>query len=188
VDPHSLALAYALSTIAGLRASLTVLAVAVAIHVHAIAAPAAMPWLASDATLAVAAIFAVADFFADKIPVVDHAVHLVHVVLAPAAGGIAAAGVDPSSSGAMAAVAVLGGANALGVLGLRATTRAGSTAFSGGLLNAVVSIAEDAVAVAGIIVAFMAPVAMACVALVLTLAFVLLARAALRRGRRPVSP
>src|ERR1700694_1296667 len=126
MEPHNLALAYSLSSVSGLRASLTILAMAVAVHLHAFAPPASMAWVGSDQTLIVVAVLAVADFFADKIPVVDRFVHLVHAVLAPVAGGIAAAAVDPSGGGVLAVVAVLGGANALGVHGLRSTTRAGS--------------------------------------------------------------
>jgi hypothetical protein len=176
VGPHSLALAYSLSSIAGLRASLTILALSIAIHTHVFAPPQPMAWLGADATLIVAAIFAVADFFADKIPWVDHVVHAVHAVLAPVAGGVAAAAVDPSGASSVAIAGIAGGVNALGVHGLRATTRAGSSAVSGGALNPVISFVEDVAAIGGLVLAFIAPFVIAVIALVMTLAFALLGR------------
>ncbi|HEX3549460.1 MAG TPA: DUF4126 domain-containing protein [Candidatus Elarobacter sp.] len=187
MDPHGLALAYSLSTIAGLRASLTVVAVSIAIHVHAFAPPPELAWVGSNVTLAIAAAFAVADFFGDKIPIVDHLVHVVHVALAPVAGAIAAAGVDTSGAtnvSALGIFGVLGGANALGVHGLRAATRGGSSAISAGALNPVLSLADDVVAVAGLALAFIAPIAVACVAAIATIAFVLVARVAWNRRPR----
>lgn len=181
MDPHSLALAYSLSSVSGLRASLTILALTIAIRMHAFSPPGSMAWLGSDQTLIVVAILAVADFFADKIPGVDHVVHGVHTVLAPIAGGIAATTVDPTGGGVATIVAVLGGANALGILGLRAGVRASTSAASVGILNPVVSIVEDVLAVAGLALAFLAPVVMAFVALLATIAFVLVGRSVMRR-------
>src|SRR5665213_1832149 len=96
MDPHSLALAYSLSSVSGLRASLTILALTIAIHLHAFVPPASMAWVGSNQTLVIVAILAALDFCADKIPGVDLVVHAVHAVLAPVAGGIAAVTVDPS--------------------------------------------------------------------------------------------
>src|SRR5947209_1767596 len=106
MDGHNLALAYSLSSVSGLRASLTILAITVAIHLHLFAVPGTMAWIGSDQTLIVVGVLAVADFFADKIPGVDHVVHLVHIVLAPVAGGLAATAADPTSGGVAALVAV----------------------------------------------------------------------------------
>jgi hypothetical protein len=185
MDPHNLALAYSLSSVSGLRASLTILALTIAIHMHAFAPPASMAWVGSDQTLIIVAILALADFFADKIPVVDHFVHLVHGVLAPVAGGIAAATADPSGGGVMTIVAVLGGANALGIQGLRATTRAGSSATSAGLLNPVLSLLEDVFAVVGLALAFLAPFVMAGLALIATILFVVAGQRIVHWMRRP---
>src|ERR1035437_6272789 len=111
MDPHNLALAYSLSSVSGLRASLTILALTVAIHMHAFAVPASMAWVGSDQTLMIVAILSVADFCVDKIPGVDHVVPAVHTVLTPVAGGIAAMTADPSGGGGMTVVALLGGAD-----------------------------------------------------------------------------
>jgi hypothetical protein len=185
MDPHNLALAYSLSSVSGLRASLTILALTIAIHMHAFAPPGSMAWVGSDQTLIVVAILAVLDFCADKIPGVDHVVHAVHAVLAPVAGGIAATTVDPSGGGVLAVVALLGGANALGIHGLRATTRAGSSAASLGALNPVLSIVEDVFALAGLALAFIAPFVMAVVALLATIVFVFVGRRLVDSLRAP---
>jgi len=187
MDPHNLALAYSLSSVSGLRASLTILALALAIHVHAFTPPGSMAWVGSDQTLIIVGILAFADFFADKIPVVDHATHLVHAVLAPVAGGIAASAADPSGGGVMTVVAILGGANALGIHGLRSTTRAGSSAASMGVLNPVLSVVEDVLAVAGLALAFVAPFVMAALALIATIVFVLVGRRIVRFVRPSTS-
>jgi hypothetical protein len=188
VDPHDLALAYSLSTVAGLRASLTILAVTVAIHLHALAAPSSMAWLGSDQTLAIVALFAAADFLGDKIPIVDHALHLVHAALAPAAGGLAAASLDPNGGSSTALVTVLGAGNALGVHALRATTRAGSTVTSLGILNPVISFVEDLVAAVAIAVAFLAPFVSAAIAGIATVLAIVVGRKIARRLRRRPAP
>jgi hypothetical protein len=187
MDAHNLALAYSLSSVSGLRASLTILALSIAIHAHAFAPPESMAWVGSNATLIVAALLAFGDFFADKIPGVDNVVHVVHVVLAPVAGAIAATTVDPSGGGVATVVAVLGGANALGVHGLRASLRAGSSAASLGAFNPVLSVVEDVVTLVGLAFAFVAPFVAAVAALVATLLFVLIGRHIVAAFRRPAA-
>lgn len=187
MDPHDLALAYALSSVAGLRATLTVLALTVAVHLHALAPPAGAAWLASDTTLAIAAVIALADLLGDKVPLVDNALHAVHAILAPVAGAVAVVAVDPAHDGnvaSLALLAALGGANALGIHGVRATTRAASTAATFGMLNPVLSFGGDAVAVAALAGAFLAPIAVAVAILVVTVLAVAGGRRALRALRR----
>jgi RimJ/RimL family protein N-acetyltransferase len=69
-----------LSSVAGLRATLTVLALAIAVHLHALAAPPEVAWLASDTTLWIAGVATICDVFGDKIPLLDHALHAGDVV------------------------------------------------------------------------------------------------------------
>jgi hypothetical protein len=165
MDPHDLALAYSLSTIAGLRASLTVFAVTVAIHFHAFAPPAALEWLSSDNTLMVAGVLTVLDFFGDKIPVVDNLLHVIHTGLAPLAGGVVAASLDQHGGTGTALIGALGAGNALGVHGLKSATRVGTTALSFGFLNPIVSVVEDVVAVTSLALAFVAPFVFGVIAL-----------------------
>lgn len=56
MDAHDLALAYTLSSVAGLRATLTVLALTIAVHLHALTGPPNLGWLASDTTLWIVAL------------------------------------------------------------------------------------------------------------------------------------
>ena len=189
MNPHDLALAYALSTIAGLRASLTIAAVSLGVHLHWIAVPASLHWLGTDATLGIAAVLAVAELVADKIPIVDHGLHALHFVLAPLAGGTAALAADPTNSASAATtVAIVAGANALGITGLRAAARGASTTFSMGMLNPIVSLVEDVLAIGALVATFFIPVAVATVALILTVVALfalrrILAAAAARKAR-----
>ena len=117
----------------------------------------------------------------DKIPVVDHALDAVGLVVRPVAaafGSFAVLPGMPSPWGAIVAV-VLGGL-ALGVQGVKAKTRLGSSAVTLGVANPLLSLAEDAAALAGVILALVAPV-IAAVAIVALLAW-LGSRAAQRRA------
>jgi hypothetical protein len=176
VDAHTFALAYGLSSIAGLRASLTVLAVCIAVRAHALIPPHSLEWLASDTTFIVLIALTVADFLGDKIPVVDNVLHAVHTVLAPAAGGIAAAALDPSGGTGAALLGIVGGANALGIHATKSATRVGTSAISLGFLTPIVSAIEDVVAIGALVVAFLAPFVMAAIAVITTAVVVILGR------------
>jgi hypothetical protein len=184
MDPHNLALAYSLSTVAGLRASLTILALSVAIHMHLVQPPDSFAWVGSDLTLLLVCLLAAADFFGDKIPWVDHGLHLVHAGLAPLAGFVAAVTVDPSDAVLMTVVGLVGGFVAFGVHAMRTIIRAGSSAFSFGALNPVISIVEDVFAFIGILLAFIAPFLIAGFAILMTIALVRLARRIMRKRQR----
>jgi hypothetical protein len=184
MDPHNLALAYSLSTVAGLRASLTILALSVATHMHLVQPPDSFAWVGSDSTLLLACLLAAADFFGDKIPWVDHGLHLVHVGLAPLAGLVAAVTVDPSDGILMTVVGLVGGFIAFAVHALRMVIRAGSSVLSFGTLNPVISFAEDVIGVIGIILAFIAPFMIAALAILTTIALVRLARRTVQKRQR----
>jgi hypothetical protein len=181
VDAHDLALAYALSSVAGLRATLTVLALTIAVHLHALDVPPNVAWLASDTTLWIAGAVALCDLLGDKVPLLDHALHAVHTLLAPLAGGVAVLAVDPTHA---TDPTMLGGVNALGVHGLRATTRLAATSTTFGTFNPFLSVAGDLIAVAALAGAFLAPFATALVLLTLVVVGVLAARRVSRLRRR----
>ena len=187
MDAHDLALAYALSSVAGLRATLTVLALTIAVHLHALDVPPNVAWLASDTTLWIAGAVALCDLLGDKVPLLDHALHAVHTLLAPLAGGVAILAVDPTHATdptMLALGAGLGGVNALGVHGLRATTRLAATSTTFGTFNPFLSVAGDLIAVAALAGAFLAPFATALVLLTLVVVGVLAARRVSRLRRR----
>lgn len=187
MDAHDLALAYTLSSVAGLRAALTVLALTIAVHLHALSPSPNLAWLASDTTLWIAGVVALCDLLGDKVPLLDHALHAVHTVLGPVAGGVAVLAVDPTHAAdptMLALAAGLGGANALGVHGLRVTTRLASTSTSFGALNPLLSLAGDVVAVVALAGAFLDPIATALATLALMLAAIAAARRVARAVRR----
>src|SRR5215469_5204374 len=134
------ALAYALTTTAGLRGFLTLLAASLAIHLGWIHPSAAYAWLGSDAATIVIAIFAVLEILADKIPVVDHAMQTLYFVARPvAAAMLVGATLHPDNATELYAMMAAGGLNALVVHGSVSTARVASTAVTAGIGNMALS-------------------------------------------------
>ncbi len=187
--PTQYALAYVLSSTAGIRVFVTLLAVSLAMHWGLLPATHQFAWLASNGALAVLVAASILEVLGDKVPFVDHALHAVHTAAKPLAGAlIAGAVVAPDNDPSMIVLAVLGGANALAIHGVTATARAASTAATGGLANPVLSVAEDGLAIGGILAGWFLPFVTAAVILIATivgLAFVrqLVKYAASRRER-----
>lgn len=100
-----------------------------------------------------------AEVLADKIPVLDHALDIVHSIARPAAGALAAAGAfyTLSPTYALARGIILGAPLAGGLHFTRAGTRVASTATTGGLGNPVLSTLEDVAAGVGVVLALVAP-------------------------------
>jgi len=187
MDPTAqFALAYALSTTAGLRGFLTLLAASIAVHAGWIHPAAAFAWLGADSATIVLAVFSVLEFFGDKVPALDHALHVVQTAIRPLAGAILVGStVHVGNPAELYGLMAVGALNALVVHGSSVTTRAASTATTLGAGNAVLSFAEDALATGGIILSFVAPVAAAVLALALVAALIFIAsRLYLRRKER----
>lgn len=178
------ALAYALSTSAGLRGILTLAIVSIAVHLGVLHPPAAFAWLGSNpVTLALCAV-ALVEILGDKIPVVDHAFHAVQTILKPAAAAILVGGiVHTQNSPELYALMALGALNALGVHAASAATRGASTALTAGIANPAISLLEDGVAAVMIGLAFLAPLLAAGLAVLLTVLVVRAARGFLARRR-----
>jgi hypothetical protein len=141
--------------------------------------------LANGWVIGIAALGALAEFFADKVPWVDSAWDTVHMVIRPIGGALlATAVIDGGDPGWQVASLLLGGSAALlahaGKAGARTLVNVSPEPVS----NVVVSSGED-VATGGLLaLAFAFPVAAAIIALALVLVsvwFVLAARRALRR-------
>lgn len=185
--PTQYALAYALTTSAGLRGVLTLAAVSLAVHLGWMHPPPGFAWLgATTVTIALWAV-ALVDFAGDKIPVVDHVLHALNVVVKPVCAAILVGGtVHGQSEGAIVALMALGVLNALGVHAASATVRGASTVTTAGIANPAVSLLEDGGSLAMVVMAFVAPFVAAAVALVVTIAAFALARNVWRRvrGRR----
>ncbi|HEY3202677.1 MAG TPA: DUF4126 domain-containing protein [Thermoanaerobaculia bacterium] len=105
--------------------------------------------LSSHFALTAAIALFLAEFVADKIPVVDHVWNLAQTVLRPLVGALLMLAAVPESS--LAARVALGAAGALATLAThfaKSTTRLTSTAATRGLAQFALSLAEDAVALA----------------------------------------
>jgi hypothetical protein len=176
--PTQYALAYVLSSTAGIRVFVTLLAVSLAMHFGVLPVPAhAFAWLASDGALAVLAVASLLEVLGDKVPLLDHGLQAVHTIAKPLAGAlIAGAVVSPDNDPSAILLAVLGGANALAVHGVSATARAASTATTGGLANPIVSTIEDGLAIGGILLGWFMPFLAAGLILVATIVGVVLVR------------
>lgn len=182
------ALAYALSTSAGLRGILTLAVVSVAVHLGLLHPPAAFAWLGSDAvTLALCAV-ALLEVLGDKIPLVDHAFHAVQTVLKPVAAAILVGGIVHTQHPAeLYSLMALGALNALGVHAASAAARGASTALTAGVANPGISLLEDLASGGMIAFAFLAPLLAAALAVLLTVLVVRGARKIWHR-RKPAAP
>lgn len=182
--PSQYALAYALTTTAGLRGFLTLLAASIAIHLGWIHPSAAFAWLGADKASVVLAVFAVLEILGDKIPIVDHALHATYFLVRPIAAAIlVGATVHTQSQPAIYAMMAAGAVNALFVHGSAATARAASTATTLGFGNALLSFAEDFLAAGGVVVAFAKPFLAATLCAVFVIGLLLAARSVIGKVR-----
>jgi uncharacterized membrane protein len=179
------ALAYALTTTAGIRGLLALAAVSFGSHFGWIHLPDGFAWLGSWQATAILSGVAVLDIVGDKIPFVDHVLEVAGIVVKPAAGAILVGSVvHAQSHEQLVMLMVLGAINALGVHAASMAVRVASTMTTGGLANPLASFFEDAVSVAMLVAAFIAPYIAAFAALLVTLA-VLAAVVRSRMRRHP---
>lgn len=185
MDPAAqYALAYALTTSSGLRAVLPLALASAAAHFGVIQPPAAFGWLGSTSVTFVLAVLALAELLADKVPVLDHVLHVVQIVTKPAAAAVLVGGtVHPQSQAVLFGLMTLGALNALGVHAVTSTVRLGSTATTAGVANPFISVIEDLAAIGASVLAFFAPVAAAVLSLIFVLLVVIAVRAVYRRAR-----
>jgi hypothetical protein len=178
-----------LASATGLRTFLPMLMLAVAakFELFGIRLIDQMDWLASWPAISALAIATVAEFAGDKVPAVDHALNAVGYVTRPVAGAIAAGSVfwavDPTAA-AIAGV-IVGAPAALAFNAAQTGARVTSTATTGGLGNPVVSFIEDALAFATVILAFLAPIVVPVVLIVLAILVFRLARRIRDRSASP---
>ena len=171
------ALAYALTTTAGLRGFLTLFAASVAVHYHVIHPSPAFAWLGATGTVVVLGVFALLELIADKIPAVDHALHAVSFAVRPVAAAILVGGtINTSSPGELVGLMAAGALNALVVHTTSATARAASSATTLGVANPVLSVIEDVVTIGGLIVSFAFPILAAILALIFVIALIVIGR------------
>lgn len=179
------ALAYALSSISGLRGFLVLFLAACAAHFGILHPNHAFEWLGSGSAMWALGGLSAVEFVADKIPAVDNAMHALQTVSKPITAAIVTGSVVPGQTDLMTYVLMAAGAtNALAIHGAVAGVRAGSTLGTAGTLNPVLSVIEDVVAVGATAIAFFAPVLMAIVAVVAFGCAIFIVRALWSRRRK----
>lgn len=186
MDPSAFATVYALTASIGIRPFLTLAIASLAMHFGYLHPAHAFAYLGSDGATWVLASLAVLEFLGDKVPVVDHTLHVLHVATKPLAAALLVGSVVPDMGPGDAVGYALMGAGALNALGVHAgvaAVRGASTATTGGLANPFVSVGEDALTLAATGCAFLAPFFAAAAALALTLVLFIAGRAIVRAVR-----
>jgi hypothetical protein len=194
MDPSTFATAYGLSTSIGLRPFLTLALASIAMHFGYLHTSHAFAFLGSGGATWLLAGLAVLEFAADKIPIVDHTLHVLHFATKPIAAALLVGsavsspgvGIDATSGLVMG----LGALNALGIHTGVAAVRGASTAMTFGVANPFVSLAEDVAAVCAAALSILLPIAGAVLAAMLTLVVLLVARHVyleMRRSRAVVT-
>ena len=176
-----------LAACAGLRAFLPVLAAGLGARLMDLPLPPQLEWLTRTEALLVFAVATLLEILGDKVPVVDHLLDSVQTLSKPALAVLAATPFvyQLAPEHALAIAIALGAPVALGVHATKATVRAGTTATTAGLGNPVVSVIEDVVATAAIVIGFLAPVLGLLLIGVLCLVLVRFALRVRRALRRP---
>ncbi len=178
------ALAYALTTSAGIRALLPLAAASFAAHAGWIHPAGQFMWLGHANVMWILIALALLEMGADKIPLIDHAMHFIQIAAKPAAAAILIGGTThPHGNEELIFLMVIGAINALGIHGAVFATRAASTAGTAGLANPILSVVEDTGSIGTIVLAFVAPVLAAVLALIATILLVVVATAVYRRMR-----
>lgn len=187
MDVASVLAAFGLSGAAGLNAWLPLFAGALLQRLDVVELAAPFDELSTTTGLVVLGVLTITDFVGDKIPAVDHVLHVLGTVIAPVSGAALFAGQTGAETDISTLVAALaGGATAEAVHAGRAAVRPASTAATGGLGNPFLSLIEDAGSLVLTLVAFVLPLIAALLVLALLATFVALWRG-MRRRRRAAS-
>ena len=151
--------AFGLSGAAGLNPWLPLFASALLHRLDVVELGAPFDDLSETGWLAALGVLMALDFVGDKVPLIDHALHAVGTVIAPASGAVLFVGQTGLETDLPSLVAIALGALTAGSIHLgRATARPASTATTGGLGNPVLSFAEDVGSGALTAIAFALPV------------------------------
>ena len=167
-----------LSASAGLRAFMPLFAAGLAARTVGWDLAPQMQWLASNTALLTFGVATLAEVAADKIPVVDHALDVVHTVVGPIAGVLAGLSVwlhFPPIVALLLAV-IVGAPVAGGVHLLAATTRLKSSMMSGGALNPLASVTEDVLSVSALAIVVFVPLLALVLVVMIAIAMVRIVR------------
>jgi Domain of unknown function (DUF4126) len=155
---YALSLAAGLAWASGLRLYLTVLLTGLLASFAIIRLPDSLSVLASPWMLGAACLFAIAEFLADKVPAVDSLWDALHTLIRIPAGALLAAGAAMHVEPSVTATAALAGAMIAGTAHLvKAGGRALINLAPEPPSNWVLSLAEDALAVIGLLLALFIP-------------------------------
>jgi hypothetical protein len=194
MDAASFATAYGLSASVGLRPFLTLALAALAIHFGYLHASPAFARLGSDGAAVMFGGLAVVEFAGDKIPAVDHVLHVLHFAIKPLAAAILVGGTiggaSPEPVPFDVAAMVVAGLSALGIHAGVTALRGASSAATLGFANPLVSLGEDVTSIAATLLAILVPFAGAFLGLaigIVAFAIVVALTRELRR-RRSVAP
>jgi hypothetical protein len=181
--PVELLTALGLAIPAGLNAYIPLLAVALAQRFEWLELRAPFDVLGSWWVIALIAVLLVVEMVADKVPVVDHVNDIIQTVVRPAAGGIVSVAAAGSASNVAPWLLVVAGVLlAGGVHTVKALSRPALNVSTAGVGGPVVSVAEDAGAVALSVAAIVAPILV--VALLAALAYLFFRLWRRRRAHR----
>jgi hypothetical protein len=145
--------------------------------------------LSSNIGLGVIAILLIIEFFADKIPFVDHVNDLVQTLIRPATGAILMLGSTSTVASIHPGLALILGIIAAGsVHAMKATTRPAVTATTAGIGNPIVSVVEDLVALLMSLIALVAPTLVIVMVLLLLGAFAWGIRRVRQRSQPRIQP
>jgi uncharacterized membrane protein len=141
----SLALGLILSLTCGLRAFLAPFAMACAQGLGWVDLGPNLAWIGSPLAIGTFGAAIVIEVLADKIPALDHAMDVMHTVLKPVTGALAAMALMGDTDPVFAAVAALatGGVVAGGTHFTKALVRLGSSTTTAGAGNPILSLLED---------------------------------------------
>jgi hypothetical protein len=143
-------------------------------------------FFASTPVLIVVGVLYVVEFFADKVPTIDHAWDVIHTFIRPVAGAMVAfaAVSNQIPRGAVIVATIIAGGVAFGAHATKASVRGASTLTTAGIANPILSLIEDVFAFASAIVALLLPWLVVVVIACVTIFFVGLYR---RVRRAPTS-
>jgi hypothetical protein len=159
--PEIIGIAASLSLLAGWRLYAAVLAAGLAVRFGGFGLPGELAGLAVLGNwwvLGVAAAGTIAEFFADKVAIIDSVWDAVHTAVRPIGGALLAfAVVSPDNPALSVVTLLLGGGAALAAHGAKAGTRAMINTSPEPFSNVVASVAEDGLTAAGLWLVFAHP-------------------------------
>jgi hypothetical protein len=182
----NLSTAFGLSASAGLNAYIPLFIVAVvARYTNWITLTAPYDILTSGWVIAALGVLLVVEFFADKVPLIDHVNDAIGSFIRPAAGALLFAANTSAVQDIHPALAVVAGLLVAGsVHAAKATARPVVTASTGGIGNPIVSTVEDVTATVVSLGAILLPVVFAFLVLIGLVGVLLLIRSFRRRSLR----